>query len=72
MSLPVEFLSGADAELQGTFNRFEDYRDGSGLEFMAAVDAYLARISVFPGNCPHLLQESPTPGDAGLYLRNFL
>ena len=27
MSLPVEFLFGADAELQQIFNRFEDYRD---------------------------------------------
>jgi hypothetical protein len=44
MSLPVEFLSGADAELQQIFNRFEDYRDGFGVEFLTVVDAYLARI----------------------------
>jgi hypothetical protein len=44
MSLPVEFLSGADAELQEIFNRFEDYRDGFGVEFLTVVDAYLARL----------------------------
>jgi hypothetical protein len=43
----VEFLSGADADLQRIFNRFEDYREGFGAEFMAVVDAYLARISTF-------------------------
>ena len=48
MTLPVEFLCGADGDLQGAFNRFEDYRDGFGVEFMTAVDAYLARIAVFP------------------------
>ncbi len=29
MSLPVEFLSGADADLQGIFNRFEEYQNGA-------------------------------------------
>jgi hypothetical protein len=48
MSLPVVFLSGADADLQAAFNRFEDYREGFGGEFMAAVDAHLARIAAFP------------------------
>ena len=48
MSLPVDLLSGADAELQQIFNRLEDYREGLGVEFMTAVDAYLARIAVFP------------------------
>jgi hypothetical protein len=52
MSLPVVFLSGADADLQEIFNRFEDYRDGFGVEFMTAVDAYLARIAVFPESAP--------------------
>jgi hypothetical protein len=37
-------LSGADAELQEIFNRFEDYRDGFGVEFLTVVDAYLARL----------------------------
>jgi hypothetical protein len=27
MSLPVEFLLGADADLQGAFNRFEDHSE---------------------------------------------
>jgi hypothetical protein len=44
MSLSVEFLSGADAELQEIFNRFQDYRDGFGVEFLTVVDAYLARL----------------------------
>src|SRR5438034_10521839 len=52
MSLPVEFLSGADAELQKIFDRFEDYREGFGAEFMTALDAYLARIAVFPEMAP--------------------
>ena len=52
MSLRVEFLSGADAELQEVFNRFEDYRDGFGVEFMTVVEAYLARIAVFPEIAP--------------------
>jgi toxin ParE1/3/4 len=52
MSLAVEFLSGADADLQEIFNRFEDYRDGFGVEFMAVVEAYLARLAVFPEIAP--------------------
>lgn len=34
MKLSVEFLSGADADLQAAFNLFEDYREG--------FDAFLA------------------------------
>jgi hypothetical protein len=52
MSLPVVLLSGADAELQEIFNRFEDYREGFGVEFMMAVDAYLTRIAIFPESAP--------------------
>jgi hypothetical protein len=52
MSLRVDFLSGADADLQDIFNRFEDYRPGFGPEFMTVVDAYLARIAVFPEIAP--------------------
>jgi toxin ParE1/3/4 len=52
MSLRVEFLSGADADLQETFNRFEDYREGFGTEFITVVDAYLARIVAFPEIAP--------------------
>ena len=52
MSLCVEFLSGADADLQEVFNCFEDYRDGFGVEFMIVVDAYLARIAAFPEIAP--------------------
>jgi hypothetical protein len=44
MSLSVEFLAGADAELQEIFNRFQDYRDGFAVEFLTVVDAYLARL----------------------------
>src|SRR5438876_567623 len=52
MSLRVEFLSGADADLKEIFNRFEDYRQGFGAEFITVVDAYLARIAVFPEIAP--------------------
>ncbi len=52
MSRPVEFLSGADAELQGAFNRFEEYQEGFGVEFMVAVDAYLARLAEVPESAP--------------------
>ena len=52
MSLPVEFLFAADAELQQIFNRFEDYRDGFGVELMTVVDAYLHRIGAFPEIAP--------------------
>lgn len=52
MSLPTEFLAGADAELQDVFNQFEDFREGLGVEFLTVVDAYLARISIFPEIAP--------------------
>ena len=52
MSLRVEFLSGADTDLQQIFNRLEDCREGFGVEFMEAVDAYLTRIAVFPQIAP--------------------
>ena len=48
MNLPVVFLAGADADLQAAFNRFEDYREGFGVEFMQAVEAHLARVAMFP------------------------
>jgi len=48
MNLPVVFLSGADGDLQAAFNRFEDYREGFGVEFMQALDAHLARAAKFP------------------------
>ena len=38
--------------MQEVFNRFEDYRDGFGVEFMTVVDAYLARIATFPEIAP--------------------
>ena len=56
MSLRIEFLSGADADLQEAFNRFEDYRDGFGAEFMTVVDAYLTRIAAFPQIAPIYLE----------------
>jgi len=58
MSLPVVLLSGAEADLQAIFNRFEDYRDGFGVEFMTAVDAYLARISAFPEIAPPYFEKA--------------
>ena len=56
MNLPVVFLAGADADLQAAFNRFEDYREGFGVEFMTAVDAHLTRVSAFPLLAPVYLQ----------------
>jgi len=56
MSLPTEFLSGADADLQEIFNKFEDYREGFGTEFLLAVDAYLARIGTFPEIAPRYFE----------------
>src|SRR6185503_15045405 len=56
MNLPVEFLSGAGADLQTAFNKFEDYREGFGVEFMTAVDAHLARIAAFPLIAPAYLR----------------
>ena len=44
--------TGADADLQEIFNRFEDYRPGFGAKFMTVLDAYLARIVVFPEIAP--------------------
>ena len=52
MSLPGEFLAGANAELQEAFNHFEDLRDGLGTEFMAAVETYVTRLTVFPAIAP--------------------
>lgn len=52
MSLRVEFLAGADADLQTTFNRFEDYREDFGAEFMLSLDAYLTRIAAFSEIAP--------------------
>ena len=72
MSLPVELLSGADADLQKIFNRFEDYRKGFGVEFMTVIDAYLARIAVFPENCANLLREHSPTGDTEISIRHLL
>ncbi len=52
MSLPSEFLSGADGDLQTIFNRFEEYREGFGVEFLVIVDVYLTRIGAFPEIAP--------------------
>jgi toxin ParE1/3/4 len=52
MSLRVEFLLGADSDLQSIFSQFEDYREGFGVEFMSVVDAYLVRIASFPEIAP--------------------
>ena len=57
MSLPVAFLSGADVDLQAVFNRFEDYREGFGVEFMGAVDAHLTRLGTFPELAPVYLRK---------------
>jgi toxin ParE1/3/4 len=53
VSLPIDFLTGADADLRQVFNKFEDYRYGLGVEFMMALEAYLARIATFPEIAPN-------------------
>jgi hypothetical protein len=62
MSLPVEFLAGAHAELQAIFNRCEDYQDGFGVEFMTAVDAYLEGIRDFSYNSYRTDTDRPLKG----------
>jgi hypothetical protein len=52
VSLEVQFLSGADADFQAIFNKLEDRREGYGVEFALAVDAYLTRLSSFPESAP--------------------
>ena len=56
MSLPVEFLAGAHAELQEALNRFEELRDDLGTEFLVAVEAYLTRLTVFSEIAPTYLE----------------
>src|SRR3954463_16313596 len=56
MSLPIVLLSGADGDLQDIFNRFEEYQEGFGDEFIVAVDAYLTRIGQFPEIAPVYLE----------------
>ncbi len=72
MSLRVEFLFGADPELQQIFNRFEDYRDGFGVEFMTVVDAYLTRIGAFPEIAPNLTRDRSPTVNAAVPIRHFL
>ena len=57
MILRVEFLSGADVELQAAFNHFENYRNGFGLEFLTVVEACLARIAGHPDIAPLYLDD---------------
>lgn len=52
MSLRVDFLAGADADMQEVFNRLEDDQEGRGTAFLARVDAYVTRISTFPKLAP--------------------
>ena len=56
MKLAVEFVSGADGDLQSIFNRFEDHREGLGVEFMTVVEAYLSRLAAFPQSAPAYLE----------------
>lgn len=55
--LPVVFLRGADDDLQEIFDRFEDYRERLGIEFLLTLDANLARIAVFPRIAPFYFEE---------------
>ena len=56
MSLPVEYLSGAEADLQNIFNDCENYQEGFGVEFLTAVEAYLTRLATFPESAPVYLR----------------
>ena len=56
MSRPVEWLSGADADLQTAFAKFEDQREGAGAEFFLMIDDYLDRINRFPEIAPVYVQ----------------
>ena len=56
MSRPVEWLGGAESELQAAFAKFEDQREGAGTGFFLMVEAYLGRISHFPEVAPIYLQ----------------
>ncbi len=55
MSRHVEFLLGADIDLQDAFNRYEDYRNGLGAEFLTVVNVYLTRITIYPDIAPRFL-----------------
>ena len=56
MSLPIEWLAGADADLQAAFDRFEDQREESGTKFLALIERYLERIGHLPEIAPSYLQ----------------
>ncbi len=56
MSLTIEWLSGAAADLQVAFGRFEDQREESGTRFLALIEPYLARTGSFPEIAPIYLQ----------------
>ncbi len=71
MSLRIEFLAGADAELQEIFNWFEDFRGGFGIEFLTVIDAYLARVSVFPEIAPIYLENVPSASHSKISVRDF-
>jgi len=72
MSLPIVLLSGADDDLQQLFNKFEDYKDGFGEEFLVAVDAYRTRIGEFPEIAPVYLHKDSATGSAAISIRHFL
>ena len=56
MSLSIEWLAGATADLQTAFNKFEDQREESGTKFLVLIEQYLGRISQFPEIAPVYLQ----------------
>lgn len=55
--LKVEIVSGAEADLQHIFNRLEDYREGSGVNFIVTINANLERLSEFPESGPFYVEK---------------
>ncbi len=50
--LQVDYLAGADSDIQEHFNRHEDYRDGFGVELLLAIDEHVTYITEFPRIAP--------------------
>ena len=56
MSRPVEWLAGADADLQTVFARHEDRRQEAGENFLSLIEACLGWVSRFPKTASACLQ----------------
>src|SRR4051794_12391513 len=72
MSLPVEFLSGADDDLQVAFNRSEQVPRGLWRGIHDSRGRSSGACCGLSRNSSTLHGEGKTPGDATLSVRNFL